>query len=112
VPNARITDLQAPSSAASAGRRCPALARGRVAPEGALLLTRARDWSVENPVNSTPDLAGAPYNPAIGLPGGQWRFSCSSARMDHNELRVRIRQLIASGEPPPVPPLAKGNGSP
>ncbi len=35
----------------------------------------------------------------------RWPLSCRSARMDHSELRVRIRLLMASGELPPGPPL-------
>jgi hypothetical protein len=35
----------------------------------------------------------------------RWPLSCHSARMDHSELRVRIRLLMASGELPPGPPL-------
>jgi hypothetical protein len=36
----------------------------------------------------------------------RWLLSCGSGRMDHSELRVRIRLLMASGELPPGPPLA------
>src|SRR5258705_2071292 len=37
---------------------------------------------------------------------GRWPLSCSSARMDHRELRARIRLLMASGELPPGGSLA------
>src|SRR5882724_2857561 len=36
----------------------------------------------------------------------RWPPSCSSARMDHSELRSRIRLLMASGELPPGGSLA------
>src|SRR5258705_1850172 len=36
----------------------------------------------------------------------RWLLSCSSARMDHRELRTRIRLLMASGELPPDAPLS------
>ena len=35
-------------------------------------------------------------------------FLLSGARMDHNGLRSRIRQLIASGDLPTISPLASG----
>jgi len=44
-------------------------------------------------------------NHALLLPSGLWSLSCCSGRMDNNELRARIRQLMASGDLPPVHPL-------
>jgi hypothetical protein len=45
-----------------------------------------------------------PPNHASILLGGRWLLSSSSGRMDHSELHVRIRLLMASGELPPGPP--------
>src|ERR1041384_7515042 len=39
--------------------------------------------------------------PCINIAGWPVALSCSSARMDHRELRTRIRLLMASGELPP-----------
>src|SRR5258705_8533001 len=41
-----------------------------------------------------------PANHSSILLAGRWPLSCSSARMDHSELRARIRQLVASGDLP------------
>jgi len=48
-------------------------------------------------------------NHALLLPSGLWSLSCCSARMDNDELRDRIRQLMASGDLPPLAPLADKN---
>jgi len=48
-------------------------------------------------------------NHALLLPSGLWSLSCCSGRMDNDELRDRIRQLMASGDLPPLPPLADKN---
>ena len=59
-----------------------------------------RDWTVGNPIDSGPDGWRAPSNHASILLDGRWLLSCSSGRMDHSELRARIRQLMASGDLP------------
>ena len=67
--------------------------------------------SVGNPADSRPRLIVAHSNLALGLRAASWLPSCC---MDHDALRARIRQLIASGQLPPVPPPANGtlSGSP
>ena len=56
--------------------------------------------TVGNLVDSRPDGWRARSNHASILLGGRWLLSCSSGRMDHTELRARIRQLMASGDLP------------
>src|SRR5215468_7934978 len=65
-------------------------------------------WSVGNPADSRPGVIVARSNHALGLRGAPWLPSCCSSPMNHGELRARIRQLIASGDLPAVPPLASG----
>jgi hypothetical protein len=74
--------------------------------QAARALAREVAWTVENPVDSRPDRRSAEPNHASVLLGGLWPSSCSSARMDHRELRTRIRLLMASGELPPGGSLA------
>jgi hypothetical protein len=76
-----------------------------VSREEPLYSLEVADRTVENPVDSRPDRPPAQPNHASALPGARWPLSCRSARMDHSELRVRIRLLMASGELPPGPPL-------
>jgi hypothetical protein len=60
---------------------------------------------VENPVDSRPEQPSAQSKHASALLVVRWLPSCCPARMDHDELRARIRQLMASGDLPPVHPL-------
>jgi hypothetical protein len=74
--------------------------------QAARALAREVAWTVGNPVDSRPDRPVSTANHSTVLPGGLWLPSCSSARMDHRELRARIRLLMASGELPPGGSLA------
>ena len=65
-------------------------------------------WSVGNSADSRRGLTVAQCNLALVLAGAPWPPSCCSSRMNHDELRARIRQLIASGDLPTVPSLASG----
>jgi hypothetical protein len=71
-----------------------------------LALARAVDRNVEIPVDSRLARPSAQPNHASILLAGRWPLSCSSARLDHRELRTRIRLLMASGELPPGGSLA------
>src|SRR5262249_50349560 len=79
----------------------------RVAALGKVPHTSLSCWSVDNPANSGPGLTVARPHLASVLRGGPWPLSCCSSRMTHGELRARIRQLIALGALPAVPPLGK-----
>ncbi len=59
-------------------------------------------------IQSILDRAGRWHSPAMHqyCRPAPWPLSCSSARMDHRELRTRIRLLMGSGELPPDPRLA------
>ena len=63
-------------------------------------------WSVDNPANSRLGLTAAQSNFALVLQTVPWLRSCSLSCMNHEELRARIRKVIASGELPPVPNAA------
>jgi hypothetical protein len=56
--------------------------------------------TVEIPNGSHRSRWSSPSNHAPALAGAQWPLFCHSVRMDHNELRARIRQLMASGDLP------------
>ena len=80
----------------------------RVAALGKVPHTSLSCWSVDNPANSGPGLTVARSNLASVLRGAPWPPSCCSSRVNHGELRARIRELIAPGDLPAVPPLASG----
>ena len=65
--------------------------------------------SVDNPANSRLQRAAPGSNLASILRPAPWPRFCCFFTMNHDELRVRIRQLIASGELPSAPPLSDGS---
>jgi len=65
--------------------------------------------SVDNPASSRLGLTAPRSNIASMLLIAPWLRFCCWSRMNHVELRARIRQLIAPGELPSAPPLSDGS---